>query len=199
MPQITLSDAVDVISRAGSPKQTKVAQIKNRPPYHPAIDYYKPLRDELTSLHELGEGREALIGILSRINDPKKTKNYNDAISGYNKWWGRKSFQWFHPPRAAYAANGVTVNVNPELGLEFNGRRHLIKLYLKDERLEKLRIDPVTVLMELALRPQAHPDDIVGVLDVRNSKLHLLGVDVAKAKPMVDAELGYIASLWPHV
>jgi hypothetical protein len=53
--------------------------------------------------------------------------------------------------------------------------------------------------MELALRPIARNGDKVAVLDVRKSKLHVLSVDVEKNKPMVDAELGYIATLWPSV
>jgi len=91
------------------------------------------------------------------------------------------------------------VLVNPELGLEFDGARYLIKLYMKDEKLDKLRVDPALVLMELALRSVAQPSDKVAVLDVRKSKLHVLSVDIAKSKPMVDAELGYIAALWPSV
>lgn len=199
MPQITLSDAVDVISKSGSPKATKVSQIKNRPPYHPAIDYYRPLRSSLVAIHSNGRDRRAMDAILPTITDAKKLGNYHAAIEGYKKWWGRKNVGWFDPPRAEYASGDVSVLVNPELGLEFEGTRYMIKLYMKDEKLEKLRIDPALVLMELALRPVAQPGDRVAVLDVRKSKLHVLGVDVAKNKPMVDAELGYIAALWPNV
>ncbi len=199
MPQITLSDAVDVITRAGSPKATKVSQIKNRPPYHPAIDYYRPLRSALVAIHTKGRDRRAMDAILPTITDAKKLSNYHSAIEGYKKWWGRKDISWFEPPRAEYTSGDVTVLVNPELGLEFNGVRYIIKLYLKDEKLEKLRIDPALVLMELALRAKAQPQDVIALLDVRKSKLHLLGVDVARTKPMVDAELGYISTLWPSV
>lgn len=199
MPDVTLSDAVDVICRAGSPKMTKVAQIKNRPPYHPSLDFYRPLRAALVALHSEGRDRRALDGILQRITDMKKIGNYNQLIEGYRKWWGRKNIEWFDPPRGIYEHAGVVVNVNPELGLLVNGQRYIIKLYLKDEPLLKTRIDPATVLMEIALRPVAQPGDIVAVLDVRNARLHTLGVNVERSKPMVDAELAYIASLWPNV
>jgi hypothetical protein len=178
---------------------TKVAQIKNRPPYHPSLDFYRPLRAALVALHSEGRDRRALDGILQRITDMKKIGNYNQLIEGYRKWWGRKNIEWFDPPRGIYEHAGVVVNVNPELGLLVNGQRYIIKLYLKDEPLLKTRIDPATVLMEIALRPVAQPGDIVAVLDVRNARLHTLGVNVERSKPMVDAELAYIASLWPNV
>jgi len=199
MLKITLSDAVDVISKSGSPKATKVSQIKNRQPYHPAIDYYRTLRLSLAEIHSNGRDRRAVDAILPAITDPKKLDNYHAAIEGYKKWWGRKNVGWFVPPRAEYTSGDVSVRVNPDLGLDLDGTRYLIKLYMKDEKLEKLRIDPALVLMELALRPVAQPGDRVALLDVRKSKLHVLGVDVAKNKPMVDAELGYIAALWPSV
>ncbi len=199
MPDITLSDAVDVICKAGSPKMTKVTQIKNRPPYHPSLDFYRPLRAALVALHSGGSDRAALDRVLAKITDIKKVGTYNELIDGYRKWWGRKNIEWFDPPRATYEHAGIVVNVNPELGLTVNGQRHIIKLYLKDDPLLKVRIDPATVLMEIALRPIADPKDIVAVLDVRNARLHTLGVNIGRSKPMVDAELAYIASLWPNV
>lgn len=60
MYDISLTDLVDVISKSGSPKATKVNQIKNRKPYHPTADFYKPLRDEIIRIHKEGLEKKLL-------------------------------------------------------------------------------------------------------------------------------------------
>ena len=47
MPQISLTDFVDIVSTSGTPKATKVKQVKYRPAYNPAIDFYKRIRDDI--------------------------------------------------------------------------------------------------------------------------------------------------------
>lgn len=199
MPNVMMSDVVDVFSCAGSPKVTKVSQIKNRPPYEPAFDFYRPLRQGIVGIHAEGKDKAALDAIIDSVHI-KKVENYREAIAGYKRWWGRKDLAWFDPARGTYSHAGVDVTVNPELGLAVNGERHVIKLYLKDDPLTKLRLEPALALMELSLRNMLAPGDRVGVLDVRNNKLHVFGgQDSRKMKPMVDGELAYIATLWPDV
>ncbi len=117
MPNLSLTDLVDVVSRAGTPKATKVAEIKNRKAYQPATDFYKPFREGLVGVHEAGKDKKALGDLQKSLTDPKKIANYPDAIEGYRKWWGKKSFAWFEPPRNLYGHAGIDVAINPELGL----------------------------------------------------------------------------------
>ena len=121
------------------------------------------------------------------------------SIDGYRKWWGKKILTWFEPPRNMYGHAGVDVAVNPELGLVVDGKRHIIKLYLKADPLTKLRVDLITVLMEVALRPKCQPDDFLALLDVRQAKLFTVSAAIKSTKAVVDAELAYIAALWPSV
>ncbi|WP_375576186.1 hypothetical protein, partial [Paracidovorax oryzae] len=199
MYDISLTDLVDVVSKSGSPKATKVNQIKNRKPYHPATDFYKPLRDGLVKVHKEGLERKSLANIRSSIQDPKKIVNYNNALNGYHKWWGKKIISWFEPPRNNYGHAGVNVAINPELGLIIDNQSYVIKLYLKDEPLSKLRIDLATVLMEISLRDLCEKGEIIGVLDVRQGKFFRVTAPIAQTKSMVDAELAYISSLWPNI
>lgn len=199
MPSISLTDLVEVVTRAGTPKAKRVAAIKNRPAYQPQTDFYKALREGLVSIHEKGKGKDALKELLPGLVDQKKVANYPAAIDGYRKWWGKKTFEWFVPVRATYGHAGVEVNINPELGLVIDGQRTLVKLYLKADALTKLRVDLVTCLMEKALRPKCHKDDAVALLDVRKGKLFVPGGDATVTGAMVDAELAYIADLWPKL
>lgn len=199
MPKISLTDFVDVVSKSGSPKQTKVKQIKNRPAYQPATDFYKPFREGLISLHATGQDRSSLDNIVPKLSDLKKVANYPELIYGYKKWWGKKSIGWFDPPRGTYSSSGIDIAVNPELGLIIDGKRVVVKLYNKAEPITQFRIDMVPLLMELVLRNSCEPDDAVALLDVRKGKLHYLSVNPAVAKLGLDAELAYIAALWPHL
>ena len=199
MPSLSLTDLVDVVSRAGTPKATKVAEIKNRNAYHPATDFYKALRDGIIEVHRAGKGKKALGSLIGAITDRKKLTNYPPAIDGYKKWWGKKTITWFEPPRETYVHAGVEVSVNPELGLVVNGNRHVVKLYLKADPLSKLRVDLVTVLMDVGLAGKLQPGDVVALLDVRRAKLFVLSAPVGPTKAVVDAELAYVAALWPRV
>lgn len=199
MPNISFTDLVDVISKSGTPKATKVTQIKNRMPYHPATDFYKPLRDGLIDIHSSNKEKPALFQLLFSITDQKKIGNYSEIIEGYRKWWGRKNITWFEPPRTTYSYAGIELAINPELGLIIDGARHIVKLYLKSDPLSKLRIDLATVLMEVTLRPHCQANDSFIILDARKSHQFTVTASIKQTLAVVDAELSYIAALWPKV
>lgn len=196
MPQISLTDFVDIVAKAGRPKATKVRQVKERPEYEPAFDFYKPFREHLAELHRAGKAKDAVSEVLHELSDPKKIKAYPDIVSGYKKWWGRKELKWFNPPRDLYSSGGFDIAINPELGLEFAGERHILKLYLKNEPLTTFKTEVIIDLLEHKLRPKAHSTDKFGVLDVRESKLFAEGPHRVESIPMVNAEIAYIASIW---
>jgi hypothetical protein len=200
MPQISLTDFVDIVSKSGTPKATNVKQVKSRPAYSPGLDFYRPLRTAIADVHREGKPSVELYEFLKTVSDPKKIKRYQSAVNGYVKWWSKNKLEWFEPVRSDYTSSGIDVSINPEIGLLINSqRRYLIKLYFKDEPLAKLRVDLITVLMETALRPRASRAEIMSVLDVNKGKLFSLSVAVAPTRAAVDAELAYIANLWPNV
>jgi hypothetical protein len=53
--------------------------------------------------------------------------------------------------------------------------------------------------MEVALRQKCQPGDSLALLDVRQSKLFTVSAQIKPTKAVVDAELAYIAALWPSV
>lgn len=199
MPNLTLSDVVDVFSKAGTPKATKVRQIKNRAAYQPTTDFYRALRGSIISIHANGKNRDALDAIVPSLADAKKTGNYQEIVDGYKKFWGKKAMGWFAPPRGIYSHAGVDVLVNPELGLIIDDKRVVIKLYFKSDEITKARIELVPVLMEVALRANCQEGDLVALLDVRKAKLYFLGMATGPATAMLNAELAYVAALWPSV
>lgn len=197
--KISLTDFVEVVSKAGTPKATKVRTIKYRAAYNPATDFYRPLRTGLSRFHKQNRPRTCIHELLSEISDPKKLRRYGKALDGYKKWMGTKEIRWFEPEKKTYTASGVELAVNPELGLDFNGARHLVKLYFKDEPLTKLNIDLITVAMAISLHEQLARGTQMCVLDVPRGKLYKLSIPVGPTRAVVDAELAYVASLWDSV
>lgn len=53
--------------------------------------------------------------------------------------------------------------------------------------------------MEISLRDLCEKGDVIGILDVRQGKIFRITAPITQTKSMVDAELAYIASLWPNV
>jgi hypothetical protein len=199
VPKLTLTDFVEIVDRSGSSKIAKVADIKRRPRYQPAFDFYKIIREALEETHRTGKGKAHLQQVLGSLKDPKKQVNYPAIVAGYSKWWGQKTFQWFNPPSADFSHAGVTVAVRPELGLEFNGQKHIIKLYFKGDALSKRRVNLVTCLMEHSLRGSAPSGAIISVLDTRTAKLFSGGATSPSMIAGLRAELSYVATLWPNV
>lgn len=199
MPQISLTDFVDVVSRSGTPKANKVTLIKNRLPYNPAFDFYKAIREHIVSTHKLSNPKSKLANIMGVLTDPKKTTVYPDIVAGYNKWWGKKKLAWFDPPTGLFSKHDIDVSINPELGLDINGKKHLVKLYFKADKLTKNRVDIITHLMAIVLNGKGKKGVVMSVLDVRNSKLISPTLHISNLNAILDAELAYISALWKQV
>lgn len=200
--RISLTDLVDVVSKAGSPKATKVRQLKAREDvaYQPAHDLYKQLRDRLVANHKNNGSKQDLHLILGQIHEQRRLQCYPAMIDAYQKWWGRKCCVWFNPPSAIYSHAGVQVSVNPELGLLVNEVPTVIKLYFKAEPLSRFNVSLITGLMGASLSESVSKECQMAVLDVRRSKLHCVPPgDFRTYLPMVNAELAYISDIWPSL
>lgn len=172
MPEISLTDFVDFVTKSGTPRLTKVRSLRDRGEYDPAADFWKGLREEIIKFHHGRAGSTMQIGnILKSVSDPKKIRRYSNAIAKYRKFIGRKKPEWFQPPRTEWNHAGLTIRINPELGLIWNKQRHVIKLYFKDDRLTKRKTDVVIALMTSSLSGKIRTNDFISVLDVHNSRL----------------------------
>jgi hypothetical protein len=196
--RISLTDFVDFVSMAGTSKATKVAEIKGRSEYQPAFDFWKPLRKHIIHVHASGGDKSELDEILTTVNDPRKLGLYRTALQGYRRFWGRKSLEWFDPPRSAFSASGIEVAVNPELGLRIDGASCLIKLYFKAERLAKRRVDVILYLMEHELSSKC-PDTTFAVLDVQRGNAIGPTVTVPRLHASLVGELAYFATVWETI
>jgi hypothetical protein len=147
---------------------TQVRHLFNRGGYSPAFDYWKQLREHIAQIH----GGAAQIGSVLEGVDLKKKRRYEAALVGYKKFLkkiGRS--EYFAPPCERWTHSGLTVKVNPELGLLIEGERHVINLYFKDEEPTPHRLKAALALMKDSLQKGRFEDVTVAVLDVAKGKL----------------------------
>ncbi len=197
MPEISLTDFVDFVVKSGKPKLTKVKQIKERPEYDPATDFWKPLREGIVKIHRTGNFETKEVDkILPEIKDPKKLNRYREAIAGYKKFLGRKKIEWFEPPRNILNLKELGIRINPELGLKIGGERFIIKLYFKNEKLVQNKVDTINAIMEIALRENLNKEDKLAILDVSNSKFFVSNGLVDDLYPLLFGEAVSFVAIW---
>ncbi len=199
--EISLTDFIDFVCKSGSAKLTQVRKVKNREPYSPATDFYKALREGIVSIHEQGLPIKELKKIMENLTDPKKVRNYTVAIEGYKRFWGRKSITWFAPPNKHWVVGDLDIKVNPELGLEFDGKQIIAKLYLKSDKLSKDKIDQILTLMESQLRKSTNSkkETLMAVIDVKNGKIFLKENNDILLLPLLDGEARSFETIWKSI
>lgn len=193
---LSLTDFIDFAIKSGTPKLSKVREIKGRGPYHPATDYWKPLREYLRDLHEAGTfDKQALKRFAESYNDPKKVTRYRPACAGYLKFLGRRESRWFKPPHGTWSPNRLRIRINPELGLVIASTPHVIKLYFKSERLSKQRVDLLTFLMSRQLGASL-PECGFAVLEVNSGKLFNSREGGIDLMPLLLGEAASFEAIW---
>ena len=172
MNNLSLTYFVDFVLKAGTPKVTVVRDFKGREEYDPQTDFYKALREQVVETFRAGK-KLADLEPWSRTVHEKKQAAYGAAVQGIKQFIGRKTCVWFEPPKTNFDLQGLTINVNPELGLKLNGVPHVIKIYLKDDPpLVKNRAQLILHLLQKALPKTKGTPPTFAVLDARKAKLH---------------------------
>ena len=196
MANISLSDFVDYISKAGTSKFTKVKEISRRDNYHPAFDFWKVLRDSIVELHKNKYDKNELDKVLNDLTDKKKIKRYPELIKKYKSFLGRKKIEWFDPPYEEWIYNGLRIRLNPELGLEINGKLYVLKLWFKAEKLSKNKAELILLLMNEKLKTRKFDEVNFAVLDVGNNKLFESTNLTSSEFSLIEAEALSFMKMW---
>lgn len=201
MPEISLTSFVDFVIKSGVPRLTLVRDTKKKhdEPYNKARDYYRKIRDKIIEIHKNKDNIVKLNNLMDDVLDKNKQENYPLLISNYIKFIGRKKINWFDPSRDKWGYNDLLVKINPELGLEINGKKHIIKLYFKKEILSKNKIDIINNLMFMSLGPKLTNDTTISILDILNCKLHSLKKFDESLIPLLEGEIISFCEMWKRV
>lgn len=153
-------------------------------PYDPKTDYYKRFREGVQEMHKNGLAKGELTKIIGEVPDNKRD-NYGKMADAYRKFLGRKKITYFKPPRKIWQSGSIEVTINPEIGLEWSGTRHLIKLYLKADKPSKDRLGSILALMRKTF---ANDGYTYAVLDVRSGKLYTYQREMDYLLPLIEGE-----------
>lgn len=170
--QISLTDFIDYISKVGTTKFTKVKEIKNREPYHPAFDFWKPLREKIIEIHKENRNKKFLDEVVEQLTDKNKISLYPNLISQYKSFLGRKKIEWIEPPSKDWTIDELKIKINPEIGLFINDKPYVIKLYFKAEPLSKSKVDMILLMMNRNLKQREFQDANFAVLDISRKRLY---------------------------
>jgi hypothetical protein len=194
---VSLSDFADFILKAGPARLTAVKNLLENMEYHPAKDFWKPLRERIVRFHADSIADKAFLdAVVLDVTDQKKKTKYPEAIRGYRKFLGRNQTQYFEPSRDVWHCSGLAVRINPELGLDLNGNKILLKLYFRNQPLTKPKVSLVLALMRIGLiNPEAQKCRM-GLLDVCKGKLYLEEDSPDDLRLLLEAEAGSFVHLW---
>ena len=200
MIEISLTRFLDFTMKSGSPKVTSLQQTKKQllDGYSPATDYYKQIRDAIVARHRDSKPFSTIEAVVAHVNNKSKQDNYPAIAAGYKLFCGKKAMKWFTPPQGQWNAHGVSVSLNPELGLEIKGSRHVIKLYFKADQPRKMEVRAILSLMDAQLQ-DAKNGLTMGVLDVRRGKLITDNPPSPALMALMQGEAAAIAAMWPSI
>jgi len=157
------------------------------------------MRDGLQEYHKKENNHKDDLDIIVNNAPLKKQERYKSAIDGYRKFLGKKIISWFDPPKNNWIYNDLDIRVNPELGLMYDGKRYVIKLYFKDENPTKNRFPVVWSMMNYALRNKKTEDCIMAVLDVAKGKLFESPEKETILQPLLLGEAASFLLIWKEL
>lgn len=169
----SMSHFVDFVLTTGMPKVTVLSDSKRHRDSR-VTDFYWSLRGTIVDVHQHSrDPREAFDLLMLHTGDERAMRIFPQLIAGHAKFLAaHHELRWFKPMTAALPAGpGLSIAINPELGLVVDGVRHHIKLYLRSEPLGQKRVDFTIALMSLLDVPEG---DKFAVLDLRNATLHYM-------------------------
>ena len=121
-------------------------------------------------------------------------------ISGYLKFWKPTRMQWVNPVKKMVHIGGVKMILNPEIGVKWQGKDYMIKLYLKaNENLDKRHADIILAMMESELREKVGEDVEFAMLDVRRGRLFTYVNDDPRLLILLKSEGREFADMWKEL
>jgi hypothetical protein len=190
-------------------RDSKFPKLKDGKP-KPQIVRYSEARAAIRDFHESGNNITVLLTAVERLAakkaafPEKDTTRIDDnirALSAYVKHFAKMPFKVLTTPKPIYRFEQVEVSATPDLYVEENGVRKLIKLDFNQKKPLEQSVEIIMKVMaeaasqtELAVKPK----DVV-YLDV-SRQTHYTGKALNKGlKKNIDAALATIQDMWANI
>ncbi|MBN2642152.1 MAG: hypothetical protein JXR78_10890 [Victivallales bacterium] len=186
---VSLTKFIDFVNTSGMPKMKVVEDYLSSGKYEPGKDFYKRFRDAAVDLHKEDLEVEYLEKVFNSLTDKKKRPHYAELNKGYRTFLKSRKISWFDPPSVICDATGLEISINPELGLIIGTTPHIVKMYMKQDKLTRSNVNMTITLMEIALSDCIDEDTVITILDVRNGRLYRASAKRDTEKIMMQLEL----------
>lgn len=197
MDRISLTYFVDFILATGTPKLRGVRDYKERKD-ELASDFYRPIRQAIIQMHRHGLSASTLDEVCRNETDETRKKHYPRVIAGYRTFLAEGPKNHFEPPRSGLSLGPLEVDVNPELGLIVGGKKHLVKLYFRNDPLTPRRTALVLALLSRGIC-ESNPEFVPAILDVRSAKLHTSATTSPRIDLLLRGEAASFATIYAAV
>ena len=202
MISISMSQFISVSTKQGFEAQkTEVDHIKEQK-YSPGMDYWKPIRDELSKVLKGEHTFDSFNSIVENATVKRnKRENYHKAVSKLKNFFSHHSYEcldnhhtksfWYYPK------GDLQVSVSPEFNIKIDSQKYLLKVHYRlkkeNERMTMTTVGPSLLLLDKATRNVRDADTKVAILNLQNQKLVTL--DDVKDKYKSDDSLIAVASI----
>ena len=190
MPSVPLTSFVDFSVASGTSRLTAVTRANRE--YDPRYDYYKPLRERTIKQFTSGWDAREFRRSLQSVQDPRKLSNYEDCRGALTRWASGKTINSRARHRATWSAANLDVKVNPDLDLEVDGQRYVMKLYFKADETSGAR---QAVILHL-LGEVAPRNADAAILDARRGRLLTAGEADPNLGALLASDAAAFVTLW---
>jgi hypothetical protein len=197
MDRISLAYFVDFILASGTPKLRGVREYKERKD-DLCSDFYRPIREAIVNMHRHSSSVSTLDDVCRTVTDETRKNHYPRVIAGYRTFLAQGVKNYFEPPRAGLRLGPLDVDVNPELGLVIDGKKHLVKLYFRNDPLTPRRTALVLALLSRGIC-ESTPEFVPAILDVRSAKLHTSAMTSPRIDLLLRGEAASFAAIYDAV
>lgn len=197
MPKISLTTFIDFVHKSGPPRLTCVRQAKRQYESTDGFqDYWRLLREQIVRVHKENLNLSELDEVLLHVKKADRKRNYSLCIANYKKLFGKKNIAWEGTTKALWEHEDLTVSVNPELCLNINSSKYIIKLYFKsDNRLSKQKLDVIYYLMDKT-KSKNKISYTSAVVDLQNGKFLPQTTPVQNVEILLKGEATSFLAMW---
>lgn len=179
---------------AGTPSAEVGAVEEAREAYAPERDYWKQMREAIEENADDTAKVIAAVGNAMKHASPKKASLYGGVGHTFLAWLKDDGVKTLgRLPGQQWRANELVVQVNPELLVDVEDKRYIVKLWFREGALNHTAR---TVVLHLIAEMYGGGRGIPAILDVRNGKVYAKKKTIKQIDAYLEAKAAGFVSLW---
>lgn len=188
--RVGLNNFLRFISANGASKVNQVLEALQD--YRDWKDFYKDFREAAVLAIASGDLAQ-LRSVVLNADTELKQKHFSECLEGLEDWARRNSYAYISAPVGrSWDAGEIKIAVNPEVIIDIDGERYIVKLYMSKEKLTQPARRAFAWLVHKTHGTAARP----AILEVRKGRLAPAPKPTGKIAQWVRAEVAAFIALW---